>query len=134
MTDCNPRFPVGARRLDRVTDQANVNDVEKRWHDPRMTRAAVTYVVAVVALAGLAFAATAVWRSMLAAVLVPGILSVGGVGGLVQTYRVWRAGGVWPIWQVVSWFLMLFFLFCLGIPFSVQESLNSAGAPAILIG
>ncbi|MBU3687475.1 MAG: hypothetical protein FGM25_13905 [Mycobacterium sp.] len=117
-----------------MTNQANVNDVEKRWHDPRTTRAAITYVLSVVALAGLAFAATAVWQSLLAAVLVPGILCVGGLGGLVQTYRVWRAGGVWPIWQAVSWFLLLFFMFCLGIPFSVQESLNSAGAPAILIG
>ncbi|MFM8600449.1 MAG: hypothetical protein ACKOB8_15810 [Mycobacterium sp.] len=110
-----------------MTDDANVNDVEKRWHDPRMTRAALTYVVAVVALAGLAFAATAVWRSMLAAVLVPGILSVGGIGGLAQTYRVWRAGGVWPIWQAAAWFLLLFGVFCLGIPFSVHQSQMGAG-------
>lgn len=110
-----------------MTDEANVNDVEKRWHDPRTTRAATTYVVAVVALAGLAFAATAVWRSVLAAVLVPGILFGGGIGALVQTYRVWRAGGVWPIWQAAGWFLLLLGIFCLGIPFSVHQSEMGAG-------
>jgi hypothetical protein len=102
-----------------MTDQGSINDVEKRWHDPAMVRAAVTYVVVVVALAGAAFAATAVWRSLLAAILVPAILFLGGVGGLVRTYRVWRAEGVWPIWQAASWFLLILFLFCLGIPFSV---------------
>ena len=134
MTDCNPRFAVGARRLNRVTDQANVNDVEKRWRDPQMLRAAITYVVVILVLAGLAFGATAVWRSLLAGILVPAILFTGGLGGLVQTYRVWRAGGVWPIWQAASWFLLLFGIFCLGIPFSVHEALNSAAAAAILVG
>ncbi len=96
-----------------------VNDVEKRWHDPEMFRAAVTYVAVVIALAGAAFAATAVWRSLLAAILVPAILFAGGIGAFVRTYRVWRVEGVWPIWQAAGWFLLLAFLFCLGIPFSI---------------
>ena len=98
------------------------NDVEKRWHDPAMVRSAVTYVVVLVALAGVAFAATAVWRALPAAALVPAILFLGGVGGLIQTYRVWRVEGVWPIWQAASWFLLMLAIFCLGIPFSVNAS------------
>lgn len=98
----------------------STNDVEKRWHDPAMVRSAVTYVVAVVGLAGLALAATALWRSLIAGVLVPGILFAGGVGALVRTYRVWKAEGVWPIWQAAAWFLLLLFLVCLGVPFAVQ--------------
>ncbi|MCI4673924.1 hypothetical protein [Candidatus Mycolicibacterium alkanivorans] len=95
------------------------NDVEKRWHDPRMFRAAVTYVVAVVAVAGVAFAAAVVWRSLTAGILVPVILFVGGVGALVQAYRVWKAEGVWPIWQGAGWFLLLLMLVCLGVPVAV---------------
>lgn len=104
-----------------VRHDGNVNDVEKRWHDPIQFRAAVTYVLTVLALAGLAFAATSVWRSLLAAILVPVILFVGGVGAFVRTYRVWRAEGVWPIWQAAGWFLLLLFLFFLGIPFSFAQ-------------
>jgi hypothetical protein len=52
-------------------------------------------------------------------VLVPGILFSGGIGAFVQTYRVWRAGGVWPIWQAAGWILLLLFLVCLGVPFAV---------------
>lgn len=100
----------------------NRNDVEKRWHDPAMFRAAVTYALIVIALAGAAFAATAIWQSLLAAILVPGILFAGGIGAFIRTYRVWRAGGVWPIWQAAGWFLLLAFLFCLGIPFSVADA------------
>ncbi len=100
-------------------NQGTTNDVEKRWHDPVAARAAITYVVFVVALAGAALAATAVWRSLLAAVLVPAILLIGGLGALYRTFRVWKAEGVWPIWQAAGWFLMLLFLFCLGVPFAV---------------
>ncbi len=101
--------------------EGTVNDVEKRWHDPEMFRAAVTYVVVVVALAGAAFAATVIWRSLLAGILVPGLLFIGGIGAFVRTYRVWRAEGVWPIWQAAGWFLLLAALFCLGIPFSIAQ-------------
>lgn len=97
----------------------NRNDVEKRWHDPAAFRAAVTYVVAVVAVAGVALAATVLWQSRVAGVLVPVILFAGGVGALVQTYRVWRAEGVWPIWQGAGWFLLALTLVCLGVPVAV---------------
>ncbi len=100
-------------------DQGDINDVEKRWHDPAMVRAAVKYVLVVIALAAAAFTATAVWHSVLAGVLVPGILFFGGIGAFVQTYRVWRVEGVWPIWQAAGWFLLLLFLVCLGVPFAV---------------
>ncbi len=99
----------------------NINDVEKRWHDPAMTRAAVKYALLVIALAGAAFAATVIWRSVLAGVMVPGILFLGGVGAFVRTYQVWKVGGVWPIWQAAGWFLLLLFLVCLGVPFSVAQ-------------
>lgn len=96
------------------------NDVEKRWHDPAAFRAAVTYVVAVVVVAGVAFAAAVLWHSFIAAVLVPVTLFVGGVGALVRTYQVWRAEGVWPIWQAAGWFLLLVMLMCLGVPVAVK--------------
>ena len=97
----------------------NANDVEKRWHDPAMVRAAVKYDLVVIALAAAAFAATVMWRSVLAGVLVPGILFAGGVGAFIRTYQVWKVEGVWPIWQAAGWFLLLLFLVCLGVPFSV---------------
>ena len=97
----------------------SINDVEKRWHDPEAFRAAVTYVVAVVAVAGVALAAAAIWHSRIAGILVPVLLLAGGVGALVQTYRVWRAEGVWPIWQGAAWFLLALMLVCLGVPVAV---------------
>lgn len=95
------------------------NDVEKRWHDPVMFRSAVIYVVAVIAVAGVAFAAAVVWHSLIAGILVPVVLFAGGVGALVQAYRVWKAEGVWPIWQAAAWFLLLLMLVCLGVPVAV---------------
>lgn len=92
------------------------NDVEKRWHDPDMFRAAVGYVVAVLAVAGVALAFYAYDRSVIAAVLVPTITFVGGVGAFVRTYRVWRAEGTWPIWHGAGWFLLAFTLVCLAVP------------------
>lgn len=96
-------------------------DVEKRWSDPALFRAAAFYAFSVIALAAAAFAATVVWRSMLAAVLVPVILFVGGVVALVQTYRIWKAGGVWAIWQGAAWLLLFLFLFCLGVPMGLNQ-------------
>lgn len=95
------------------------NDVEKRWHDPAMFRSAVTYVVSVVAVAGVAFAAAVAWHSLIAGILVPVSLFGGGVGALVQTYRVWKAEGAWPIWQGAGWFLLMLTLICLGVPVAV---------------
>lgn len=97
----------------------NRNDVEKSWRDPAALRAAVTYVVSVVVVAGLAFAATVFWHSLIAGILVPVILFIGGVGAFVQTYRTWRTYGAWPIWQGAGWILLCLFLFCLGVPVGV---------------
>jgi len=95
------------------------NDVEKSWHDPVALRAAVIYVVSVVVVAGVAFAATVIWHSLIAGILVPVTLFVGGIGAFVQTYRVWRVHGTWPIWQAAGWVLLGLFLFCLGVPVGV---------------
>jgi hypothetical protein len=94
------------------------NDVEKRWNDPPTFRAAVRYTLAVVAVAGVAFAVYALTarESVFVASAVPGILLIGGIGAFVKTYRVWRARGVWPAWQGAGWFLLTLMLVCLSIP------------------
>lgn len=102
-----------------TSDIGSKNDVEKRWRDPQTFRAAASYILIVIALAGTAFAATVAWRSLPAAIMVPGILFMGGVGALIQTYRVWRAEGVWVIWQAAGWLLLLLCLFFLGLPMSI---------------
>ena len=103
-----------------TSDQGSVNDVEKRWHDPQMVRAAVKYVLFIIALSGAAFTAAVMWHSLLAGIMVPAILFTGGVGAIIRTYQVWRAEGVWPIWQAAGWFLLLTFMICLGVPFSIR--------------
>ena len=40
----------------------------------------------------------------------PLILLLGGIGAFVRTYRVWRAGGRWWIWQGTGWFLLVLML------------------------
>ena len=100
--------------------EASRRDAEKRWHDPVMLRAAATYVVSVIGLAALAFAATTVWHSMLAAVMVPVILTIGSVGALVRTYQVYKAGGVWPIWHGASWILLAFLMMFFDVPLAVR--------------
>lgn len=96
----------------------DTNDVEKRWHDPAAFRAAVTYVVTVVAVAGVAFVLYAVLgnRSLIVAATVPTTLLIGGIGAFVKTYRVWRTRGTWVIWQGAGWFLMSLMVVCLAIP------------------
>lgn len=96
----------------------NVNDVEKRWHDPETFRAVTRYVVTVVAIALIALAVYS-WigdRNILAAATVPTILMVGGLGAFIKTYQVWRDRGTWVMWQGAGWFLMLFMLVCLAVP------------------
>ena len=73
----------------------------------------------VIALATAAFVATVQWRSLIAGIMVPAILFAGGIGAFVRTYQVWRAEGVWPIWQAAGWILLMMFLFCLGVPAAV---------------
>ncbi|MCK0177265.1 MULTISPECIES: hypothetical protein [Mycobacteriaceae] len=94
------------------------NDVEKRWHDPEAFRAAVGYVVAFVALAGVALGFFVIPgdHPLIPAILVPVILFAGGLGAFIRTYRVWRAGGTWVIWQGAGWFLFALFLLGLSVP------------------
>lgn len=98
-----------------VTD----NDVGKRWRDPPTFRAAARYVGVVVLVAAVALGATAVWGSLLAGIMVPGSLFIGGIGALVRTYQVWRGYGAWPIWHAASWLLLGLSMFFLGVPLSV---------------
>jgi hypothetical protein len=96
------------------------NDVEKRWHNPATARSAMVYVGCFIGVAAVAFAATAVWHSVIAGFLVPITLFVGGVGALVKAYLVWRADGTWPIWQGAGWILLMLMLLCLGVPLAVS--------------
>ena len=91
---------------------------EKRLDKPGAFRAAALYGVAVVAVAGLAFAfyAFGARDSVYAASLVPLFLFLGGAGALVRAYRVWKAGGGWVAWQGIAWFLLLLMLVALAIP------------------
>jgi hypothetical protein len=95
------------------------NDVEKNWHDPPAFRAAVTYDAVVIAVAAVAFAIYAVSGDLFTAALVPAFLFLGGVGAFVQTYRVWKAEGTWPIWHGAGWFLFALFLVGLSVPATV---------------
>jgi len=101
---------------------SNEDDVEKSWHDPQMFRSAVGYVLAVVAVAGVALTFYAFDHSALSATLVPTILFFGGVGAFVRTYQVWKAEGTWPIWQGAGWFLLALSLMCLAVPGSALLS------------
>lgn len=96
------------------------NDVEKRWHDPRAARSAITYVAVVVACAGIVFAIYALGdldRVVLAAAT-PAVLFLGALGAFVKTYRDWRARRTWPIWQAAGWFLLAVSLLTFGVPAS----------------
>lgn len=94
------------------------NDVEKRWHDPRAARSAITYVAVVVACAGIAFAVYALGdRDRIAlAAATPAVLFLGALGAFVKTYRDWRARRTWPIWQGAGWFLLAVSLLTFGVP------------------
>ncbi len=91
---------------------------EKRFNQPGSFGAAALYTLAVVALAGVAFALYAFGArdSVYAAALVPVFLFAGGIGAFIRTYREWRAGGGWAAWQGAGWFLLLLFLVALSIP------------------
>lgn len=99
---------------------SDARDVEKRWRDPAALRQAVRYGSGVIAVAAIAFAAFAVVDkgSVVLASTVPAVLFLGGCGALAKAYRVWRAGGTWPVWQGAGWFLLTLMLVCLSIPWS----------------
>jgi hypothetical protein len=96
----------------------DINDVEKRWHDPAAFRAAVTYVSVVIIVAAAVFALYALGdphRVWLAAAT-PGVLFLGALGAFVKTYRDWRARRTWPIWQGAGWFLLALSMLTFGVP------------------
>ena len=96
----------------------NINDVEKRWHDPAAFRAAVTYVSVVIIVAAAVFALYALGdpdRVWLAAAT-PGVLFLGALCAFVKTYRDWRARRTWPIWQGAGWFLLSLSMLTFGVP------------------
>jgi hypothetical protein len=97
---------------------ADADDVEKRWHDPRAFRAAVGYVVAVIAVAAVAFTVYVLrdQHDLRWAFAAPGVLFVGALVAFVKTYRDWRAHRTWPIWQGAGWFLLTTTLLSFGIP------------------
>ncbi len=97
--------------------ERNRRDVEKRWRDPRELRAATLYCVVVGVCAVVIAAVTTATTAVRAApAIVPDVvLLLGGIGALVQAFRVWRRGGVWPIWQGAGWFLLTLALLYAGM-------------------
>ncbi|MFE3290931.1 hypothetical protein [Rhodococcus sp. NPDC059234] len=104
------------------------DDIEKRWNDPPTIRRATRYTCAVIAVALVAMALAFAWGATnhdcpvdqaricsttdrwVLAVAPAAILLLGGLGAFVRTYRVWRSGGTWPIWQGAGWVLMVLML------------------------
>ncbi|MGY0498542.1 hypothetical protein ACWZHB_08615 [Nocardia sp. FBN12] len=102
-----------------------VDDVEKRGSDDGEYRRAALYVVCVVGVAALVFAAVNVWAANRGAcaqahthlcdtpaesavVIGPSvILLLGGIGAFVRTYQRWRDGYSWRTWQGAGWFLFI---------------------------
>ncbi|MFC4128399.1 hypothetical protein [Nocardia rhizosphaerae] len=102
-----------------------VDDVEKRWSNGGEGGQVARYLVAVIVSAALVAAVTGIWAARRsacaeaattlcdtpakAAVLFgPAvILLLGGLGAFARTYRQWRRGQNWPLWQGAGWFLFL---------------------------
>ena len=116
----------------------NGSDTEKRWSDPEEFRRAAIFTIVVVgaALVVLLLDALAASRQSggsesgggesgggesgisgigILAFAPSAVFLIGGLAAFVQTYRVWRRGGTWPIWQGAGWFLMVLMLFSLGL-------------------
>lgn len=109
-----------------------MNDVEKRWNDPSAVRGAARYVAGVLVVAAVVFAVCLLWANGRAAcdgdrmlcdvpaqatvLLAPaGTLLLGAIGAFVQTFRQYRHGRAWPIWQGAGWFCLLLFMAYLSI-------------------
>ncbi|RPA10291.1 hypothetical protein [Gordonia sp. OPL2] len=43
-------------------------------------------------------------------VAAPIIMLIGALAALWRTYRCWRSGGRWQIWQGASWFMLAMFI------------------------
>ncbi|WP_040796150.1 hypothetical protein [Nocardia higoensis] len=109
-----------------------VDDVEKRWSDPKGSREAMRFGVVVLALAVLTGVVIAIWASardaceaqrmlcdttsQVTMVVGPAVvLAAGWIGAFVITFLRWRRGQVWPIWQGVGWFFFFLLLAYLSI-------------------
>ncbi|ATD72935.1 MULTISPECIES: hypothetical protein [Gordonia] len=76
-------------------------------------RAIVIHIAITVAFGlGLLIVAHASSQSLQNALFVvaPVVVLIGAIAMLVRTYRVWKAGGRWQLWQGGSWFLLVFFI------------------------
>ncbi|WP_227981332.1 hypothetical protein [Nocardia spumae] len=100
-----------------------VRTVNPQWSDPPSFRRAVIYVVAVLVMTGMVAGIAFGWAdtrpecadadrticdtpSILVVGLLPGVvLLLGGIGAFVVTFRHWRGGRPWPVWQGAGWFL-----------------------------
>lgn len=103
-----------------TNQESSRGEAEMRWRDPVVFRAAAIYVVSVIGLAALAFGAAMAWHSMLAAIMVPVILTVGSAGALWRTYQVYKVGGAWPIWHGASWILLVAVMMFFDVPLALR--------------
>jgi hypothetical protein len=103
----------------------NVNDVEKRWHDPAAFRRATKYVIGVVVLAAALFAVYALVgsASIWLAAAIPAMLFLGALGAFVKTYLDWRAGRTWVMWHGAGWFLLALTLLTFALPYASISAL-----------
>ncbi|WP_026918722.1 hypothetical protein [Gordonia shandongensis] len=81
----------------------------KTTTSPREIREAVTHVAVTIGLGVVlavasAFAQDATRTFLIIASMT--MLVLGTVAAVVRTYRNWRAGGRWQIWQGACWFLL----------------------------
>lgn len=102
-----------------------VDDGDKRGSGDREYRRAALYVVCVVGVAAIVFAAVNVWAANRsecaqaythlcdtpaesAVVIGPSIIVlIGGIAAFVRTYQRWRDGYSWRTWQGAGWFLFV---------------------------
>ncbi|MEU4811365.1 hypothetical protein AB0H20_19380 [Nocardia fluminea] len=116
---------VGAGRGVADCGAASLMVGERQRSDDGEYRRAALYVVGVVGVAALVFAAVNGWAasrgacaaaqthlcdtpSEAAIVIGPSaILLLGGIGAFVRTYQRWRAAGSWRTWQGAGWFLFI---------------------------
>ena len=84
--------------------------------EPSDFRRAVTSVVVVVffavAIVLVAAASSGALQTLLL-ILAPLVVLIAGLVTAIRTYRVWRAGGRWQIWQGAMWFELAFFIIVL---------------------
>jgi hypothetical protein len=116
-------------------EQAQTSDVEKNWRDPGAMRAATRFTIAVVFVALAVMVGSILWsvatdhgecadaefavcqspQRYFLAMAPTAILLIGGVTAFVQSYRAWRSGHAWPIWQGAGWVLFVLSLLYLGL-------------------